>query len=54
MNTEKKIRKLEKKLEKMKSLHKSMWETYGSELCAGEMHNKEKDLEDKILKLKVY
>jgi hypothetical protein len=53
MDNDENIQKLEKKLEEMKSLHKSLWEIHGSELCAGDMLRKEKELEDKISKLKI-
>jgi hypothetical protein len=48
----KKLQILEKALEDMKRHHHSAWMTYGSELCAGDMSSKEKDLEKKIRKLK--
>jgi hypothetical protein len=47
-----KLEKLEKELEKLKYLHKSLWESYGSELSSGDMENKEKELEYKIRKIK--
>jgi len=46
-----KIEELKKELQKLKTMHKEMWDNYGSELCAGDMHRKEKDLEDRIDKL---
>jgi len=47
-----KIKKLEKELEDLKSFHQSAWDTYGSELCAGDMIRQEEKLEKKIEKLK--
>ena len=35
-------------LEDLKELHRSMWDTYGSELCAGDMSRKERELEEEI------
>jgi hypothetical protein len=49
---EKTIKQLEKELKEMKESHKSLWDTYGSELCAGDMIRQEKELEKEILKLK--
>lgn len=46
------LEKLEKKLKKLKKSNKSLWDTYGSELCAGEMIAEEKALEKEISKLK--
>ena len=51
MNTQIKI--LEKSLEKMRESNRSSWDTYGSELCAGEMIREERELEEKISKLKL-
>lgn len=53
-NKEKTIEELENELSELKKLQESLWNTYGSELCAGEMLRKEKELEDKILKLKTH
>ncbi len=53
MNQSKTIEELEKELEKMKASHRSMWDTYGSELCAGEMIRNEEKLEKKIQELKL-
>lgn len=36
-------------LSRMKDTHYYAANTYGSELCAGDMINKEKELEDKII-----
>ena len=47
------LRKLEEELQEMKDLHKSLWDTYGSELCAGEMIAEENALEKKIKELKL-
>jgi hypothetical protein len=52
MNKEEKIKKLEKKLEKLRSHNQDAWEMYGSELCAGAMIDNEKKLEEEIEKLK--
>ena len=49
---EQKIKKLEKELEELKASNRSMWDTYGSELCAGAMINEEEKLEREIEKLK--
>ena len=54
MSQSKTIEELEKELEKMKESHRSMWDTYGSELCAGDMIRQEEKLEKEILKLKRY
>lgn len=45
---EKTIEELEKELEKLKESNKSAWDTYGSELCAGDMIGQEKALEKEI------
>ena len=50
--SKKTIEELEKELEDLKASHRSMWDTYGSELCAGDMIRQEEELEKKILKLK--
>jgi len=52
MNKHEQLEKLEKELKKLKDLHKSMWESYGSELSSGDMENKEKELEYKIREIK--
>ena len=39
-------------LEKVKASNKRAWDTYGSELCAGEMIGEERALKDKIAELK--
>lgn len=36
------------KLKEMKEQHKSAWNTYGSELCAGDMSARERKLEEEI------
>jgi len=46
------IKLLEKELQEMREYHSDIWNTYGSELCSGDMERKEKQLEDKIEKLK--
>ena len=50
--TKKTLKDLEKELENMKSYHGDIWNTYGSELCAGDMIRKEEKLEKEIAKLK--
>ena len=47
---EKTIKELEKELEELKESNKSAWDTYGSELCAGDMIGREKALEKEILR----
>ena len=47
-----KIKELEDKLSVLKELHKAQWYVHGSELCAGDMLNKEDKLENEINKLK--
>lgn len=49
---EKTVEELEKELERMRESHRSLWDTYGSELCAGDMIRQEKNLESEIEKLK--
>ena len=46
------IEQLEKELEDLKTSHRSQWDTYGSELCAGDMIRQEEELEKKIANLK--
>ncbi len=46
-----KIEELEKKLLDMRSYHMSIWNEYGSELCAGDMIKQEKEIEDEIKEL---
>lgn len=48
----KKLEILEKALKDMKESHRSQWDTYGSELCAGDMIRQEEEIEKKIAKLK--
>jgi len=43
-----KINILVDKLSKAKELNKSAWDTYGSELCAGEMIGEERKIEEEI------
>lgn len=45
---EKTIEELEKELEIIKESNKSAWDTYGSELCAGDMIGRENALEREI------
>ena len=44
----KKLEKKKEELKKMKEYHKSIWEDYGSELCAGSMIKKERKLQEEI------
>lgn len=46
------IEELEKDLIKLREYHRSAWDTYGSELCAGDMIRQEENLEKQIQKLK--
>ena len=48
----KRLEILEQSLAEVKRKNKSMWDTYGSELCAGEMIGEERALQEKINKLK--
>lgn len=48
----KRLEILEMELENMRKSHSSQWDTYGSELCAGDMINQEEDLIKKINKIK--
>lgn len=48
----KRLQILEASLEKLKESHRSLWDTYGSELCAGDMIGEEEALQEKINKLK--
>lgn len=50
---EKTIEELEQQLINLKELNKSAWNTYGSELCAGEMLKNERKLEKEIEELKI-
>ncbi|OHA04293.1 MAG: hypothetical protein A2934_02075 [Candidatus Sungbacteria bacterium RIFCSPLOWO2_01_FULL_47_10] len=43
--------KLKKELAELRAFHQDAWNKYGSELCAGEMREKEKELERRILLL---
>ena len=53
MTTEQEIKKLEKELQDLKASNRSMWDSYGSELCAGAMINEEEQLEKEIERLKI-
>ncbi len=44
---------LEQQLKDLKASNLGAWSTYGSELCAGDMLKQEKELEDKIMQLKI-
>jgi hypothetical protein len=44
----KKLKEKKQELAELKRMHESMWDTYGSELCAGDMHSKEEELEEEI------
>lgn len=46
-----KLDELRDELKHMREYHMSSWNIYGSELCAGEMLRKEKELENKIKEL---
>lgn len=46
-----KIDSLYKKLEKTRASNRSMWDSYGSELCAGEMIKEEEKIEKEIERL---
>ena len=52
MSKEEKIKKLESDLSILKKYNSEIWNTYGSELCAGDMIRKEEELENKINELK--
>jgi hypothetical protein len=45
------LENLKAKLARIKEQHMSLWETYGSELCAGSMSSEERYLEEQIKKL---
>jgi len=47
----KKLEQLKQELRELKESNKSIWEMYGSELCAGDMISKEQKLEEQIKKL---
>lgn len=46
------LKKLEKELIDLKEKHKSMWDVYGSELCAAEMLAEEEKIERQIREIK--
>ena len=46
------VEELEQELLELKESHRSLWDIYGSELCAGDMSGEERALEEKIAKLK--
>lgn len=48
----KRLEILERSLAKVKEKNRSLWDTYGSELCAGEMIEEERVIEEKIKHLK--
>jgi len=48
----KRLEILERSLAKVKEKNRSLWDTYGSELCAGEMIEEERAIEEKIKHLK--
>ncbi|MFA5207239.1 MAG: hypothetical protein WC428_00915 [Candidatus Paceibacterota bacterium] len=52
MKNKKTIEQFEKELEDLKASHRSQWDTYGSELCAGDMIRQEEKIEKEIAKLK--
>ena len=47
------LQQLEKKLKELRDYHTSIWDIYGSELCAGDMIKQEEKLEKEIEKLKL-
>ena len=49
---EKTIEELEKELEEMQNMHKSMWEAYGTDFFAGDIIAKKEKLKLQIIKLK--
>jgi len=49
----KEINELVDDLKREKASNKASWDMYGSELCAGDMINKERVLEDKIAELRI-
>lgn len=51
MDKELTLKKLEANLAEMKRSNRSLWNSYGSELCAGAMIREEEELEKKIEKL---
>lgn len=51
MNKKQKLEVLKKKLLDLKESNRLMWDSYGSELCAGAMINEEEKLEREIEKL---
>jgi hypothetical protein len=51
MEKEKELLKLQEDLKKLRQDNYDIAMVYGSELCAGDMFNQEKILEDKIIKL---
>ena len=48
----KRVEVLEAALEKVRESNRSLWDMYGSELCAGDMIGEERALEEQIKKLK--
>ena len=46
------VEELQKELAELRSYHSSAWDTYGSELCAGDMIAQEEKLEKEIAKQK--
>jgi len=48
----KRLEILETALEDLKASNRRQWDIYGSELCAGSMIAEERDIEEKIKKLK--
>jgi len=52
MKNKKTIEQFEKELEDLKASHRSQWDIYGSELCAGDMIRQEEKIEKEIAKLK--
>ena len=46
------IKQLELELALMKNMNRNAWDEYGSELCAGDMLRREKELEEEIYDLR--
>lgn len=51
-NIELQIKEKEQALTSMRSYHMSLWNDYGSELCAGDMVKQERKLQEEIDELK--
>lgn len=51
-SVEKKILELEQQLSELKEMHAAQWYSYGSELCAGDMIEKEEKIKKAITEIK--